>query len=109
MKAKFVLAQIPGEHHRIGVIPPQAAVLPVTTQILPCSRLYTFPATLDVIRASRTMDQSKRRPDRMIASKYKTVSGASQDCPHSAPVCLNPRCLWIIKAAAVYSSPEIPV
>src|SRR5262245_50533933 len=109
MKSNFVISQIPGEHYCIGVIPPQPAVLPVATQILSRGGLKSFPAPLDVIRASRTMNQTKRWPDGMIAAKNKTVSSASQNCLHPALVSLDSCDVRITKPAALHRAPEVGV
>src|SRR5262249_60468647 len=45
----------------------------------------------------------------MIAAKNKTISGATQNRLHPAPVCLDSRGLWITKPAAMPRTPEVGV
>src|SRR5215213_2916852 len=109
MKLKLVIRQIAGQHDRIGVVPPEPAVLPVTTQILTRGRLDAFPRAFDVVRAARAVNQSERGPDRMITTKHKTVLDAAQYRLHAAPISLDARCVWIVKTAAVNRAPEVRV
>src|SRR6266705_573308 len=55
------------------------------------------------------MNQPKRRPDRMIATKHKAVSGAAKYRLHPAPVCLDASSARIMETPAVYCAPEVPV
>src|SRR5258706_11782336 len=55
------------------------------------------------------MNQSQRRPYRMVAAQDKTVVGAAQYRLDAAPIGFNPRCIRIVKAPSVYGAPKIGV
>src|SRR5438876_4442555 len=109
MKLTFRVRQVSGENDRIGIIPPQPAVLPVATEVLPRRRHHAIPGALDVVRAARAVDETRRRPDRMIAAEEKRVARAAHDRLHPATVRLDPRRVRIVETAAVHRAPEVRV
>src|SRR5688572_5865019 len=109
MEFEFLPREIAHQHHRVGVVPPELLVLPITCEILAGRAPDPVPRALDVIRASRAMDQPERGPDRMIASQYETVARPANDRAHPAPVSLDPRRSWIVKMPAMDRTPEVGV
>ncbi len=109
MKLKLVVGQIAGQHDRVRVVPPEPAVLPVTTQILTRGRLDAFPCAFDIVRAARTVNQSERRPDRMITAEHKTILDAAQYCLHATTISFNTRRTRVVKAATTNRAPKVRI
>jgi hypothetical protein len=55
------------------------------------------------------MDQTERRPNRMITSEDEAIAGAAQDSLHASPIGLDARGFRIIKAASMNRAPEIGI
>jgi len=54
-------------------------------------RHHPIPGALDVVGAARSVDQSERRPDRMVAAEDEAVAGALEDRLHAAAIRLDAR------------------
>ena len=109
MKLKLVIREITGQHDRVGIVPPQATVLPVTTQVLSRSRLDAFPRALDVVGATRAVNQSERRSDRMVATENETIANRIYDRFHPFAIRLDACSAFIVEAATVNRAPEVCV
>src|SRR5262245_3345757 len=109
MKLKLVIRQIACQHDCVRIIPPETAVLPVATEILSRRSFDTLPRTFDVVRTARAVNQSERRPDRVIATEYETISNSVDDRSHPLAIGLDARCTFIVKVAAVNRAPEVCV
>src|SRR5262249_22106028 len=68
-----------------------------------------IPCPLDVVRTTRTVDHSQRRPNRMIASEDKAIVSAAQDGVHAAAVGFNTGGFSVVEPASVNCTPEISV
>src|SRR5687767_7367894 len=55
------------------------------------------------------MNQSERRPDRMIATEHKTMARAAKDRLHATTVSFDTRCARIVKVSTVNGAPEVRV
>src|SRR6266481_832438 len=106
MEPELIFREIASEHHGIRIVPPQAPVLPTEAQVLPGDTAEDGPGALDVTGAARAIDQSKRRPEGMIATQDKAVFRAAQNSPHAAPVGFDARRLGVAQTAAVHGAPE---
>ena len=109
VEAELVFAELAGQHDRVGIVPPQAAVLPVAAQVLPRGVAEALPVAADVVRAARAVDHADRRPDRMVAAEDERVAAAAQHRRHAAPIGLDARRARIVEAAAVNRAPEVGV
>src|SRR6185503_19114526 len=81
----------------------------VATEVLTRSRLDAFPRAFDVVRTSRSMNQTERGPDRMITTQHETVFDAAQYRLHAATICFDSRRARIVKATAVNRAPEVRI
>src|SRR5262249_40626890 len=75
-------------------------------QILSRRRADAIPGALDVVGASRSVDEAGRRPDRMIAAEEESIARATRNRRHAAPVGFNPRRARIMEPSAVHRAPE---
>src|SRR5436190_24213445 len=107
MKLTFGVRQLAGEDDRVGIIPPQPAVLPVATEVLPRRRHHAIPRALDDVRAARAVNEADRRPDWMVAAEEKRGARAAHERLHAAPIRFDARRAWIVEAAAVHRRPEV--
>src|SRR5687767_925086 len=55
------------------------------------------------------MNQSERRPDRMIATEHETTAGPPKDRLHATPVSIDTRRAPVVKVSAVNRAPEVRV
>src|SRR5258707_8254693 len=109
MKLKFLVRESSGQQIRVGIIPPKLSILPISIQCLPRLRLEVGPRALDVAGTARAINQTERRPDRMVAAENKTVSSAPANRFHALAIGLYTRCLGIMEPSAVHRAPEIGV
>src|SRR6185369_13661672 len=84
-------------------------VLPVTAEVLSRSRFDAFPGALDVVGAARAVNQSERRPDRVVATEDETIFRAAQYRAHPGAISLDAGSALVVKAAAVDRAPEVCV
>src|SRR6266481_2769495 len=109
MKLKFLVRQSSGQQNSVRIVPPQLSILPVSIQCLPRLHLEVGPRALDVAGTARAINQTERRPDRMVAAENKTASSAPANCFHALAIGLYTRCLGIMEPSAVHRAPEIGV